>query len=152
MTNRQLRARLRKHDACSDAVQWVAKRDLATAWQECPRGDWLLWLCAKQIGEAGWPTHQQVVLAACACAETALPYVPAGEDRPRLAIEAVRAWTRGEATLAQVKAAAYAASAAYAAYASASAAYAADAGDAARALAQCADIVRSMLTLQEVTS
>ena len=52
-----------------------------------------------------------VVLAACDCAETALRYVPAGEDRPRRAIETARAWARGQATLAQVRAASSAASA-----------------------------------------
>ena len=52
-----------------------------------------------------------VVLAACDCAETALRYVPPGEDRPRRAIETARAWARGQATLAQVRAASSAASA-----------------------------------------
>lgn len=58
--------------ACSEARTWANGKSLAQAWQECPRGDWLLWLAAKRIGQPGWPTHQAVVLAACACAETAL--------------------------------------------------------------------------------
>ncbi|KKM93812.1 hypothetical protein LCGC14_1204770, partial [marine sediment metagenome] len=78
--------------------------------------------------------RQLLVAAACDCAELALPYVPSDEDRPRIAIETARKWIRGEATLEEVRAAAYAASAsaasassaAYAAYA-ASAAYAYDA-------------------------
>jgi hypothetical protein len=126
------------------------------------------------VGKEGWPTREKVVLAACACAELALKYVPAGEERPKQAIETARKWARGEATLQEVNAAnaaayadaayaaasaAYAAAnaayAAYAAYAAASAAsdaaYAAasdaDAAYAARkkTLGQCADIARKML-------
>ena len=66
------------------------------------------------------------MLAACACAETALKYVKPGEDRPHKAIETARAWARGEASIDDVRKAAYAADAAYAAYAAyAAAAYAA---------------------------
>jgi hypothetical protein len=38
-----------------------------------------------------------------------LKYLPVGEDRPRIAIETAEAWTRGEATIEQVHAAADAA-------------------------------------------
>jgi len=123
-------------------------------------------------GSSGWPTRQKVVLAACACAETALKFVKAGEVRPAKAIEVARAWARGEATLAQVRDAADAAFAAYgyaAAYSAAhsyaaaaadhAAAAAADAADdaayaaaaaadaRAKALAEMADIVRGMLEI-----
>ena len=37
-------------------------------------------------------TAAEWVRFACACARRALPYVPAGEDRPRLAIEAAEKW------------------------------------------------------------
>lgn len=51
----------------------------------------------------------RVVLVACDCAETALRYVPAGADGPRIAIETARAWSRGEATMEDVRVAAAAA-------------------------------------------
>src|ERR1700678_1155317 len=89
--------------ACSEAVQWAKEyKTFAEAWQACERGDWLLWLTAKMIGKPGWPTHQQIVVAACDCAETALRFVPKGEDRPRVAIETTRKWARGGATLDEV--------------------------------------------------
>jgi hypothetical protein len=47
-------------------------------------------------GQDGWPTRAQVVLAACECVEPALRRVPAGEERPRRAIEAARAWASGK--------------------------------------------------------
>jgi len=31
-------------DACHSAIKWVGERDLETAWAECPRGHWMLWL------------------------------------------------------------------------------------------------------------
>ena len=69
------------------------------------------------------------MLAACDCAEAALTHVPAGVEHPRVAIETARQWARGEATDADVRSAAhaatsaaYAANAYYAAYHAASAA------------------------------
>ena len=95
-----------------------------------------------------------LVLAACAVARLALPYVARREHRPRIAIETAERWTQGRATLEEVRkaaaaatdAAAYAANAAaYAANAAAAAANAAAAADAAarvKTLSACADIVR----------
>ena len=121
---------LEAFEACDEARDWVATQpDAATAWAACPRGNWLVWLLGS-LHFRGALARETLVLAACACAETALCHVPAGEERPRLAIEAARRWTRGEATVEEVRAACAAAyAAAYAADAAA-----ADAADA-RALA-----------------
>ena len=80
--------------------------------------------------------RKDMILAACACAERALRFVPKGEDRPRLAIEAARtaANTNTKANRAAAEAAALAAARA-AAWAAAGAAAWAAAGDAARAAA-----------------
>lgn len=153
--------RLRALDACSDARVWAAAlppdATEEAAWLACERADWLLWIAAS-LGV----DRSLVVLAACACARTALPMWERQypEDRrPHTAIETAEAWARGEASLKQVRkaadaavdaaddaadaaadAAAYAASAAAyaAALAAAAAAYAAyaavDAADAAAAV------------------
>ena len=89
--------------ACHEASEWAGGKDLKTVWETCERGDWLLWLCVRMIGKEGWPSRQDVVLAACDCAEPALRYVRVGEDRPRKAIETARAWARGEATIEEVR-------------------------------------------------
>ena len=86
------------------------------------------------------------VWGACACAREVLRFVPEGEERPRLAIEAIERWLAGQAKLDEVSAArrsawaawtddyVYAASAAHAAVHAAHAAHAADtAADAAAA-------------------
>ena len=135
---------LRAMHACSAAVEWAAAQpSYEQAWDACERPDWLFWLLGRTGCDRGL-----LVRAACACARTVLRYVPAGEDRPRLAIEAAEGWVRGEVTVDEVRvardAAAYAAYAyadAYAAYAAAdaaAAAYAADAADAAHAAAYAA--------------
>ena len=127
---------LKSNGACDEACEWVAQRDIATAYAECERADWLLWIFGRMADKLGWPTRKQVVLAACACAESALKHVKPGEDRPRKAIETARAWVRGEATIEQVRSAA--ADAASAAAADAYAAAAAAAASAAYAYAAAA--------------
>jgi len=165
-----LRDRLVKMGACKEVVAWVGNRDITAAWAECERADWMLWLADRVMA------RKPVVLAACACARTALQYVPAGEDRPRVAIETTEAWARGEVTIAEVRtadayAAAYAAAYAYAAYAAyaAAAAYAyaaayvaayaaaaaaayADATARKVALAQMADLVRGIIVADQVAA
>jgi hypothetical protein len=118
---------LNKLNACQEAVTWAKGKSLAEVWETCERADWMLWLCGKMIGKQGWPTRRELVLAACDCAETALKYVPKGEERPAKAIETARKWARGKATIQEVRGAAYVAADAnvYAASAYAAAAYAA---------------------------
>ena len=129
MTNPELRKHLASRYACKEAMEWLGDRDSQQMWAECPRPDWLLWYVNPHV------SRQELVLAVCDCAETALINVPAGEDRPRLAIETARSWAIGEADMGSVKKAAseaYAASygvtlaahAAGAAYAAARTAYA----------------------------
>lgn len=91
-------------NACEEALKWYGSQNWATleeAWNNCPRGDWLLWLCAKLDID-----RKLLVRSACSIARTVLKYVPAGEDRPLKAIEAAEAWCAGKATLQQVQAAA----------------------------------------------
>ena len=89
-------------DACDEAILWAGQRRVSRAsWIASERGDWLLWLVAT-LGV----DQRLVVLAACDCAREALSQVPAGDDLPRLAIEAAEAWTRGEVSGAVVREAA----------------------------------------------
>jgi hypothetical protein len=101
LSNKTLLARLKKLNACTEAVNWIGARDLETAWDECPRLDWMLWLA----GRSKKLPIQKIVAVACACARTSLQYVPAGENRPRLAIEAAEGWIAGKVSWAEVAAA-----------------------------------------------
>ena len=72
--------------------------------------------------------HRSLVLWATDCAEHVLPYFEETypkDNRPRKAVEAARAWVRGEIALSEVRAAAFAAHAAARAAAHAAAARAA---------------------------
>lgn len=133
----EFRHHLKRLGACAEGRTWVGRRDLATAWAECERADHMLWLA----GMAG-VNHQTLVLAAAACAETALEFVPEGEDRPRLAIEAAKAWANDptEANLQRCREAAYAIAAA--------------AGRTARAqrLSEMAVLVRRIITAEMVAA
>ena len=114
---------LRSLGACPEAREWAEPyATLAEAWTACERADWLLWYSGRRGVD-----RKILVRAACACARTALPHVPPGEDRPRLAIELAEAWCNGRATIVEVRSAAYAAAKAAnaAAYAANAAAYAA---------------------------
>lgn len=83
-----LTARIRNLDPCFEAIRWLEiQPDPETAWSVCHRADWMLWL-TERLGI----DRPALVRAACDCARTALKYVPAGEDRPRLAIEAAERW------------------------------------------------------------
>jgi hypothetical protein len=139
LSNRLLLSRLEKLGACSDAVTWVGNRDLKTAWAECPRADWMLWLA----GRSKKLPVQKIVIAACAFARLSLKHVQAGEDRPRLAIEAAEGWVAGTHTIEQVDAAARAARAAGAAARAAGAAWAAGAAGAAARAAGAAGAARA---------
>jgi hypothetical protein len=130
---KQLSDLLRRQNACTKAREFASWKTLSEAWAACDRADWMFWLCGRMVGETGWPTRQELVLAACACAETVLPLFEKkypNDDRPRKAIEAARGWARGTEVVAQVRSDAYAAAYAAAdaaAYAAAAAAAAADA-------------------------
>jgi len=135
-------AALVKMKACPDSVEWAKSyATLQEAWDACERADWMCWLLVHLYPH----TVGQVRLAICACARTALKYVPAGEDRPRLTIECAERYARGMATdeeLAAAGAAAWAAERAAAWAAARAAAWdaARDAAwDAARAAAWAAE-------------
>ena len=121
-------------NACREAVEWAkGYPTLTTAWAACDRADWMLWLAGKVCRTL--PQRKRLVLAACACARTALRYVKVGEKRPRAAIRTAERWAHGDrsVSLQDVRSAAYAVYAAASAAASSSAAaayavYAAAAG------------------------
>jgi len=65
--------------------------------------------------EAAMRDHRSLVLWAADCAEHVFPYFEEKypkDNRPRKAVEAARAWARGEIALSEVRAAAFAAHAA----------------------------------------
>ena len=116
--------------ACPDAVKWSKKyRSAKSAWANCERGDWLLWLAGKKAGPVGDEKRKKLVLAACGCARIALPIWQKrypDDKRVEVCLDTAERWARNEATLEALQVARInCSSAAYAAYADAHAASAA---------------------------
>jgi len=126
--------KLKSLHPCNEAMEWLKEKpSIKVAWETCERGDWMLWLLGNLSGEVGSKSRKQLVWTACQCARLSLKYVTEGEKRPLITIETAEKYTKGLATLQEVRAAyadAYANAvyiSAAAAYAAATAAYAADA-------------------------
>lgn len=79
--------------------RWLAEcqTDWERAVAECSDYRWLIRL-AGELRRRGYLRRVVLVRYACACARSVLHLAPAGEERPRLAVEAVERWTRNEAT------------------------------------------------------
>ena len=125
---------LEKLTACGPAMEWAnAQVDYSIAWENCERGDWMLWAAKKANIDLRILTKAKVE-----CAKLVEHLMV--DDRSISALRVAEEYAAGNATQEQLDAAAddaaAAADAAYAAYAAAAAAYAAaaaDAGAAARA-------------------
>ena len=118
--------KLERLHPCREALKWAQEqKNQKQAWNDCERGDWMLWLCGKLSGEPESHKRKKLVLASCECARLALKHVKQGEERPIKTIETAEKWANGKATIEQVR------KAAAAAYATAIATAGADAADAA---------------------
>jgi hypothetical protein len=107
-----------KIHACDDAVAWVKDRTLEEAWNECERGDWMLWLARRKNVDI-----KILTLAKVKCARLVEHLMT--DKRSIEALNVAERFARGLAKREELNAAAYAAYAAYAANAAAFAAYAA---------------------------
>ena len=77
MEHEEFVAWLEAREACDKAIEWVVANGLDSrdAWQQCERGDWLLWF-ALRVG----CDRAEIVRAARECVRTApLTHVPPGE-------------------------------------------------------------------------
>ena len=155
--------KLEKIDACRDAREWVAtQKNYKEAWQNCERGDWMLWL-AKRLKV----DDRKLTLAKFKCANQVRHLMK--DQRSIDALDASEKYGNGEIGREELNAAADAAdadaAAAYAAYAAyaadadaaaAAAAYAAYAAAAAAAkkesLKKSADFCREILTEEVLTA
>lgn len=90
-------------------VAWARTQlDFDTAWQQCARGDWMLWYAGRFAGGPGSDARRPLVRAACACARLGLPAWEKrypDDRRPHIALDTAEAWARGDTsvTLADVR-------------------------------------------------
>jgi len=122
--------KLENLNACSDAMEWVlTQKDYKTAWQNCERGDWMLWL-AKRLKV----DDKKLTMAKEMCAKQVKHLMK--DQRSKDALQACFDYVNGKITRDELNA--YAA-----AYAAADAAYAATC---LASLKKSADIFREYLT------
>ena len=121
---------IEKYKPCIEAIKYRKKfKTFKEAWDNCPRGDWMLWIAAKLE-----VNHRQLTLAKAYCTETVIHLMK--DERSIQAVKVAKRYGRNRATKGQLKDAADAAADAYdvyadaAAYAAYDAAYAACAADA----------------------
>ena len=117
--------KLEKLSPCKEAIDFCRQfKTYKEAWQNCERGDWMLWLAARLKVD-----KRKLFLARGKCAETVIHLMK--DQRSKDAIKAAIDYGNGlineEQLISAADAAFSAASAAYAAYAAADAAYAASA-------------------------
>ena len=154
----EMKEKLEKLDACNEAIKWASTQpDYRAAWQNCERGDWMLWLA--QVLNVD---DRKLIFAKYLCSKQVQHLM---EDQRSIdAMEASLRYANGEIGRDELnkyaEAAAYTADAAYAydaadaAYAAAAAAYAYAAAAAAaddvaakkESLKKSADICREILT------
>jgi hypothetical protein len=115
---------LKDLDACKEAIEWAGDKTWKECYEQCHRGDWMLWLFAKTN-----PNDLQLLtLAKGYCANTVRHLMK--DERSLKAVDTAIAFGEGKATRQELDKAAitaYAYDADTAAYASGSAAYAGDA-------------------------
>lgn len=165
MNNSKLIEKLNSMIACEEGVDYIQNQSAKEAWENCDRGDWMLWIAQARRIDLKILTGAKVK-----CARLVQHLMK--DQRSLDALDVAEKFSNGLATRKELNAAAYAAddaadtaaysaadSAAYAAYA---AAYAADAdayADAAAAYAddsdarkqtleKCADICREMIPFE----
>ena len=120
--------------ACEDAIQWVSSKTKQEAWEQCERGDWMLWLYKKLYPD----NLREITLAKAYCANTVRHLMK--DERSLKAVDNAILFGLGKL---QLKDLVNSKNAADAAAADAYAAAAADAAAYAAAYAAAADAARS---------
>jgi len=132
-----------KFDPCIEAIKFRSKyKTFREAWNNCPRGDWMLWIAQKLNVDDRTLTHAKAL-----CAKTVIHLMK--DDRSKKAIEKALLYAKGKLTRKTLNKYAAASAATYADAYAAYAAYADTDDDAAakkKNHQKTADICRKILT------
>ena len=111
-----MKTEISKYSPCKEALKFRLQYDnFEDAWNNCPRGDWMLWI-AERVGV----NRRKLTLAKGYCAKTVIHLM--GDERSVNAVKVAIRYGRYRADDSELNDAAYAAYAAYVAYAAAAAA------------------------------
>ena len=101
--------KLEKLSACRDAVKWAStQKNTIEAWQNCERGDWMLWLAKKLNVD-----DKKLTMAKAMCAKQVEHLMK--DQRSKDALQACFDYVNGKITRKQLNAYTAATAAAYAA-------------------------------------
>ena len=67
MTTREFLTNL---NACEEGLIAVGNEPLKDRWKKSVRGDWLIWLLGRGIGQSGWPSKSQVLEVFARCLDS----------------------------------------------------------------------------------
>ena len=167
MDNKELIEKLKELGLCGEAIDWVKENnyDLNQVWENCHRGDWLIWLLVKTKSL----TKKEEVAVALECAKTVQHLMK--DERSFDALQACYNYVDGKISKEELRdaadaayAAAYAASTAAGAYAdvasyaaaataasyAAAASYSVAAAERVQNQRKTADIVRIMFAVEKI--
>ena len=82
---------LQKLNACEEAIEWVGDRTLEQAWNECERGDWMLWFAQMKRVDI-----RKITLAKARFVRLVMHLMK--DERNRNAVEVAERFGLGEAT------------------------------------------------------
>lgn len=90
MTVAERLAAFKEPKACEDAILWAQDYgdDFQRAWDECRRGDWLLWVVERFAGGKWSARRKKMIEVACECARLGRAWP--GDIRPEVSPELVK--------------------------------------------------------------
>ena len=55
--------KLKKLGVCGEAIEYAkTQKSRQAAWDNCERGDWMLWLVGKKVGKPETPSRKKLLL------------------------------------------------------------------------------------------
>jgi len=87
-------AKLREMNACAEALEYLEGFEtIQDAWDNCGRGDWMLWLCGRKSGAPWSEGRRKLVRTSCRCARLVYDLMP---EESKKALVLFERWSDGE--------------------------------------------------------
>ncbi len=91
--------KLKEEGSCPKAIDWASDyKTPQAAWNDCERGDWMLWAWSRNCGKIGENSHRMLVLCNVAIAKTSVKYIKNKEVKKlvKKSLETTERWACGE--------------------------------------------------------
>ena len=82
------------YGACKEAIDWSKQfKTSQECWDNCERGDWMVWLLALLVDKRGSKSHKKLVLTTCKCVRLVWEYMPSVSQKCIVQLEK---WAEGD--------------------------------------------------------